>query len=195
MEQIDNKNKATLTILWILTFLIALVGATFGYFNSISKSDEQIITTGQALSVSVVINGSSNVTNISPTTWNANDISENEKNKNISIIPFSVSSTSRVNGSYTINMSTNIIENELFEGGSASDIAYKLYKGNNLVTEGNFNSGDFSKDITTGTITNTNDLNDNYKLYVYIDETHFEQNKLQNISFKITIGGTATQTN
>lgn len=196
MEQIDNKNRVTLTVLWIITFLIALIGATFGYFSAISKSDEQIITTGKSgLSVAVAITGASNVTNISPTTWNSTNISANESNENISVIPFSVTSTSRVNGTYTINMSTNIIENETFDGGSASDIAYKLYKDNSLVTEGNFNSGAFSKDITTGTITNTSDLNDNYKLYIYIDETNVPQNKLQDISFKVTIGGTAKQTN
>jgi len=195
MEQIDNRNRVTLMILWILTFLIALIGATFGYFSAISKSDEQIITTGKALSVAVAINGASNVTNISPTTWNTTDMSENEKNTNIAILPFSVTSTSRVNGTYTINMSTNITENELFEGGSASDITYKLYQDGRFVTEGNFNSGAFSKDITTGTIKTTSDLNDNYKLYIYIDEKNIPQNKLQNISFKVTIGGTAQQTN
>lgn len=194
MEQIDNKNKVTLTILWIITLLIAIIGATFGFFSSISKSDKQIITTGKSLSVAVTIMGATNVKNIIPTTWDKNDMSANENNKNISVIPFSVTSTSRINGTYSVDLNTNIKENELNEGGSAEEIMYRVYKDGKEVISGNFIEGEFNKEIVNGLISSNSDLNDKYKLYVYIDETHVAQDKLQGISFGLTLIGRADQT-
>jgi len=192
MEQIDERNKKTLLILWILTFLIALIGATFGYFSATSESDPQIITT-QSLSVGVAIEGATNVDKIKPTTWNATDMSVNENNTDITVIPFRVTSTSGINGTYTIDMSTNITENALHEGGSASDIKYRVYKGSTQIGNvGSFTTGDFKVEIVNGDIAETG-INDQYKLYVYIENKDEKQNKLQGISFDIVLSGTASQ--
>lgn len=189
----DNKTKRILTILWIITLFVAIIGATFGYFSATSKTDPQIITT-QSLSVSLSIEGSSNVDNIKPTTWDATTMANNESNDDIVKIPFKAISSSRINGTYAVNMSTNITENNLLNGGSASDIKYKLYKDNVEIKSGNFNTGDFNVEIANGTISKDSDLNDNYKLYVYIENKDEKQNKLQDIEFSITLSGSANQT-
>lgn len=192
MEQIDEKTKRILTILWSITLIVALIGATFGYFSATDKTDPQIITT-QNLGVSLTIEGATNVDNIKPTTWDTT-VTNNDNNDDIVRIPFKVKSTSRVNGTYTVNMSTNITENALLNGGSASDIKYKLYKDNAEIVSGNFTTGDFNVEIANGTISKDSDLNDEYILYVYIENKDETQNKLQNIKFSITLSGNASQT-
>ena len=192
MEQLDDRTKKILTILWAITLIVALIGATFGYFSATDKTDPQIITT-QNLGVSLTIEGATNVDNIKPTTWDTN-LANNDTNEDIVKIPFKIKSTSRVNGTYTINMSTNITENALLNGGSASDIKYKLYKDNTEIKTGSFTTGDFNEEIANGTISKDSDLNDEYMLYIYIENKDETQNKLQNIQFSITLSGNASQT-
>lgn len=192
MEQIDERNKKTLLILWVLTLIIALIGATFGYFSATAETEPQIITT-QSLSVGLAIEGATNVDKIKPTKWNETDMSANESNEDITVIPFRIYSDSGLSGTYTIDMSTNINENDLYEGGSASDIKYRVYKGNTPIGDvGSFTTGNFKVEIVNGTIVNTG-INDEYKLYVYIEDDNNIQNKLQGITFKVTLTGNAEQ--
>lgn len=193
MEYIDKRTKQTLIVLWIITLIVALIGATFGYFTATSKTDPQIITT-RTLTLDLVIEGTTKVDNIKPTTWDTN-MTNNESNNDIVKIPFRMKSTSGVEGIYSIKMNTKINENTLLNGGSASDIKYKLYKDNIEIKSGDFNIGDFSEVITTGDIIKNNKLNDEYKLYIYIEDTKEDQNKLQNITFGVTLIGEATQKN
>ncbi|MBQ7141348.1 MAG: hypothetical protein IJO32_07600 [Bacilli bacterium] len=193
MEKIDNRNKVTLIIIWILILLISLIGGTFTYFSAIKKSDKQIITT-RNLSISVIIENSTNLKNIEPTDWDSSDMSKNENNKNIAVIPFRVTSKSRLTGTYSVDLNTNITENNLYDGGKAEDIMYKIYKDGKEVISGNFNEGEFNKKVVSGIISRDRDLNDEYKLYVYIDETNVVQDKLQGISFGLTLVGRADQT-
>jgi len=132
MEKIDNKNKVTLIVIWILIMLITVIGATFAYFKAVAESKPQIITT-EGLTFSLVIDGPINVDDIKPTAWNDNDLSANENNEDVTIIPFNVFSNTGIDGSYKVNMTTNITENNLYEGGSAEDIKYKVYRNNQLV--------------------------------------------------------------
>jgi len=191
MEKIDNKNKVTLIVIWILIMLITVIGATFAYFKAVAESKPQIITT-EGLTFSLVIDGPINVDDIKPTAWNDNDLSANENNEDVTIIPFNVFSNTGIDGSYKVNMTTNITENNLYEGGSAEDIKYKVYRNNQLVKSGNFTTGDFNAEIVNGTITE-NGVNDDYKLYIYIENKDNVQNKLQGISFTVTLIGTADQ--
>ena len=188
----DKKNKIILMTLAIITFLVALLGATFAYFSAISRSKPQIITTS-SLSLSLKIEGATHVTNIKPTVWSAT-LSDNEANTDIVKIPFSVTSPAGVKGTYDVDMSTNIPSNGTLTGGSANDVKYKLYKGTTMVKEGSF-SASFNEQIISGSeIVENTVLNDSYKLYVYIENKNEEQNTLQNIDITINLTASATQT-
>ena len=190
----DKKNRIVLTVLASLTLVIALIGATFAYFSAVSQSEPQVITTS-SLNLSVAINGSTHITNIKPTTWSS-DLSQNDVNVDIVRIPFTVSSSSRLNGNYNINMTTQIPSNSQLSGGSASDVKYKLFKNGETtpLKEGSLSS-DFNEDIITmAPITADSTLNDTYILYVYIENKNEAQNTLQNIDFSIILNGSADQT-
>ena len=66
MKKIDNKNKVTLIVLWVLILLVVSIGATFAYFRAVAESEPQIITT-EGLTFNLDIEGTSNVDNIKPT--------------------------------------------------------------------------------------------------------------------------------
>lgn len=188
----DKKNKLILTVLAVLTLFIALIGATFAYFSAVSQSKPQVITTS-SLSLLVTISGSSNVTNIKPTTWSSN-MEDNENNKDVAKIPFTVTSNSKVNGTYDVTMTTNIATNSALTGGDVSDIKYKLYKDNVKVKEGSLSANFNEKVITNGVIALNDNLNDSYKLYIYIENKPNAQNILQNINFTVNLSGNANQT-
>jgi len=193
MKQINLKTKKILIILWSMTLLISLIGISFGYFSAISKSDPQIITT-QSLNISLTMEGSTHINNINPTIWDNINLENNDNNNNIVKIPFRIYSSSKFNGEYTIRMITNITENELLNGGNATDIKYKVYKENEEVTSGNFNKGEFDEQIVNEIISQDNNLNDTYNLYIYIENKNEAQNKLQDIEFSIRLFGEANQT-
>ena len=192
MEKIDNKNKVTLIVLWVLILLVVSIGATFAYFRAVAESKPQIITT-EGLTFNLDIEGSTNVDDIKPTIWNESNLTANENNEDVTVIPFKVYSSTGVKGIYKVRMTTNITENDLYEGGSAEDIKYKVYNGSNLIKSGNFTTGNFDVEIVNGVISD-NGINDNYRLYVYIENKNTVQNKLQGISFIVKLIGTAEQT-
>lgn len=185
----EDKNKKILTIIWSLTLVITLIGTSFAYFIVSSNTKPQIIIT-KSLDLSLILQGSTNIDKINPTNWSTL-MDDNDNNINIAKIPFAIKSSAQVDGTYTIRMTSNIKENDLLNGGSASDIKYKLYKDDKEVSSGNFNIGDVNLEIATGAILNNKDLDDEYILYVYIENRSESQNRLQNISFNITLHGEA----
>lgn len=188
----DKKNKTILTVLSVLTLLVALLGATFAYYSATSKSEPQIITTS-SLSLSINIDGSINVDNIKPTNWVS--LASAQTNKDITRIPFTVSSPAGVKAVYSVNMDTVIPSNSELTGGDASDIKYKLFKDGETtpLKEGSFSSNFNEQIITNSEIALNTPLNDKYVLYVYIENENAEQNTLQNISFSINLTGRADQ--
>lgn len=188
----DKKNKTILTVLAVLTLLVALLGATFAYYSATSKSEPQIITTS-SLSLSVTLKGSTHVTNIKPTTWTSTNAAKT--NEDIVIIPFSVTAPAGVKATYDINMSTKIPSNSALTGGSASDVKYKLFKDGEAAAlkEGSFSANFSETIINDATINEGSALNDAYVLYVYIENKDAEQNTLQDVDFSINITGTADQ--
>lgn len=190
----ENKNsKVLLTVIGVLTFLAALIGATFAYFSATSTTNEVKVTTSN-LNLNVEANGAAtHVTNIKPTTWNADT---KDTNPDVAKIPFKVTGTSSVAGTYTVNLKTNIVLNNELNGGSESDIKYRLFdsSGTEIGTEGSFQATtdvDILEDIA---ITANSTILDEYTLYVYIENnTEAEQNKLQDIDFTISLGGSAQQ--
>jgi len=188
----DKENKTGLTILWILTLIITLVGAAFAYYSATSTSEPQVITTS-SLSISVTLKGSTNVNNIKPTTWTS--LAEAETNSDIAKIPFVVSTTAGVKGIYSVNMKATIPSNSSLTGGSASDVKYKLFRDGetSVLKEGSL-STNFSENIIIDVpITEGIASNDNYNLYIYIDNKDEAQNTLQGISMSIGLTGTANQ--
>ena len=157
-----------------------------------SGGGNQTVSPTESLNMSVTVEGTSRADNIKPTKWDES-MAKNESNQDIAVIPFRVSSNSTKNAEYRVNMSTYIEENELLEGGSAQDIKYRVYKGDKEISSGNFHTGDFDVEIVNGIIEENKNLLDEYKLYVYIDETHVPQNRLQSISFSIILTGYVNQ--
>ena len=188
----DKKNRKLLTILWVITLFITLVGASFAYYNSVSKSKPQVITTS-SLSLSVTIKGSTHIENIKPTNWT--NVTDAKNNTDIAKIPFTVNVPAGVKAVYDVNMETTIPINETLSGGSVSDIKYKLFKTGETtpLKEGSLNSY-FNEDVIIDSPINEGQaLTDSYMLYVYIENKDVEQNALQDISFSIKITGRADQ--
>ncbi|MBE6153616.1 MAG: hypothetical protein E7166_05270 [Firmicutes bacterium] len=188
----DNDNRRVLTILSTLTLIVLLVGATFAYYSSISTSEPQVITTS-SLAISINLKGSTNVDNIKPTTWVS--LASAETNTDIVKIPFSVTTPAGVKAIYDVNMKATIPTNSKFTGGSASDFKYKLFKQGEItpLKEGSLDSN-FDEDIINNApILEGVSLNDNYILYVYIENKNESQNTLQDINMTISLTGRADQ--
>ena len=188
----DNKNKTTLTVLAILTLLVALFGATFAYFSATSKSKPQVITTS-SLSISVTLKNSTHIANIKPTTWTS--LVAAESNEDISKIPFTVTAPAGVKAVYSIKMETTIPTNTTLTGGDPTDFKYKLFKvgESTPIKEGSLSSNFSENIITNAPINKDVILNDEYILYVYIENKQELQNSLQNINFSIKLLGNADQ--
>ena len=91
--------------------------------------------------------------------------------------------------SNNIKLNTNLV------GGKVSDIKYKLYKNGTYYSEGSFSENFKEKIINDGSITLKGNLDDKYKLYIYIeDSNNFPQNQLQDINFTINLMADANQT-
>ena len=183
------KHKNTLLMIWLLTLFVAALGTSFAYFKMVSKSEVQMIITKQ-LNMNIITKESTNLKNISPTTW-SKKVEENNNNKNISKIHFTVSSTSKQSGTYQIDINSEIILKNDTTDETISDIKYKVYKGTEEINSGILKIGKFKKEIVSGIMKKNIDLNDTYILYIYIEENKTPQNKLQNISFPITLTGHA----
>ena len=188
----EKKNRTILTVLWVSTLFITLVGATLAYYSAVHKSKPQVITTS-SLSLSVTTKGSMHVENIKPTTWTS--VASAANNTDISKIPFTVTAPAGAKAIYDINLSTSIPINPELSGGSVSDIKYKLFKTGEKtpLKEGSL-SANFSEDIIVDSPINEGEvLNDSYMLYIYIENRQAEQNMLQDIDSSIKITGSADQ--
>ena len=206
MERENGRGKIALTVIGAATLLIALAGATFAYFSATSTTTTQTITTS-SLNLTVAADGeATHVSGIKPTTWVST--TDAETNNDIAIIPFKVTGSSSTNGTYTVNLSTNIVLNSgtvveqqdgeavPLTGGDVSDIKYRLFtkEGTEIGSEKSFSATTNEDIVTNGTITADVPLNDEYILYVYIENDESNpQNKLQGIDFTITLGGSASQ--
>lgn len=204
MERENTKGKIALTVIGAATLLVALAGATFAYFSATSTTETKTITTSN-LNLTVAANGAAtHVSNIKPTKWTSVDAVAS--NEDIAVIPFKVTGTSSTNGTYVVNMQTDITLNPStvvetqggqavgLKGGEVADVKYRLYKnGKEIIGETAFEAATNKDIVTNGVITANNALNDEYVLYVYIKDNDSDQNKLQGINFTITLGGSAVQ--
>lgn len=191
----ENKNKILLTVIGALTFVAVLVGTTFAYFSATSTTNSVNVTTSN-LNLNVEADGAAtHVTNIKPTTWDGATLANNDDNVDIAKIPFKVTGTSSVQGTYTVNLKTSIALNDSLTGGDVSDIKYRLFdsEGEEIGTEGSFAASTDVNILEDITIDGSGAILDEYVLYVYISDNSAEQNKLQDVDFTISLGGSAQQ--
>ena len=202
MEDARKNHNVLLTVIGVTTLLVAMVGATFAYFSATSESTEQNIKTG-VLKVSATSSEKNN-TNIKPTTWDGEEESEIADNKDVAVITLNVdtSQTTIEDATYNIFLNAtgiklNTGDDESLTGRNLSDIKWALFDESNKIGEGNF--GEASAD-DTGNVTNlkvnnqgenikitSGDDTQKYNLYIWIAESHNEQNQLQNLDINATL--------
>lgn len=203
----DRKHKILLTVIGAGTLLVAMAGATFAYFSATSTTTKQTVTTSSMDLTVAADTNTTHITNIKPTTWN-DTVATNVSNADIAKVSFKVTSTSTSAGTYTIKMTAprlalntgNDAAGNPLSGGTLDQIKYKVYKV----------SGDTYTAVTgagaTGTLDNpstektivvnapiNSSLNDQYVIFVYIENADAAQNQLQGLDFDISVTGTASQ--
>jgi len=202
----ERNNKVLLTVVGVLTLIASLVGATFAFFSATSTTETPVNITTSNLNLSVNADGEAlKVSGIKPTTWN-DDVLEDlanvgtegyVANPDIAVIPFVVEGTSNLPGTYVVNMTTSFVSTLTTD--DVSDIKYRIYErndttvGNQVGTEGSF-AAPTDADILTNVSFTAGDITDEYVMFVYIEnDTQNDQNKLQEVDFTISLGGSATQ--
>ena len=90
MEKDKKIHNTLLTIIGVMTLLVAVIGATFAYFSATYTAKPQNIKTGE-----LKVSASSSIDhneNIKPTKWNGDDVSEiDETNENdITVVTLTV---------------------------------------------------------------------------------------------------------
>ena len=201
MEDERKNHNVLLTVIGVTTLLVAMIGATFAYFSATATTDKQEIKTGE---LKVTANSRiENNKNIRPTDWDGTDVDTIlDKAKDIAVITLTVNTkdTTITDAAYDIFLDAEGVKlnSEGGTGGQLSDIKWALFDvdtDNNLIGE-----GDFGEDgvVTEGngkvtnlqvnesgkiSITpNSDDNSHNYKLYIWIKESHSEQNQLQGLT-------------
>ena len=192
-----NSNSIVLTVIGVATLLVALVGATFAYFSASSTSDPESVQSGH-LTISSSLD-EADEKDIVPTEW-SETMSENDDNINIAKFQYTVngSGTTVRDAVYDVKLTGTVslaskVENGVTasdQGGEESDVLYKLVSGESVVAEGNYSQIKTGKQILTGKTLNISG-NDTYTLYVFIDETNTNQDKLQGANVSATMEATA----
>lgn len=198
------KNKTSnilLTVIVIVTLLIAVVGATFAYFSATSSSTPQNVKTGK-LVVSTTT-GSVQGTNIKPIEASALNESwtDIKANNDIVKIPITVNTSGTT---ITTSNEDKIIADldiyltavsgfnkDSYTNGDPSDIKWKLVKSSDgSGTE----TGSFNKTTSEYKLTSANPIpvtsdvtNYEYTLLVYIENKNASQDDLQNITLSATV--------
>ena len=201
-ENQGNGNKALLLVIGAATFITAMVGATFAYFSATSTSDEKTVTTATSNLTVTATNNS--VENIRPTTWN-----EGNKDTDTEIVKMTVSvdGTSTASGRYslTMNQPTISIASIASDQGAVGDFKWAAYdeEGNQLVAPTSMAASQTNtlipgkdKSGYTNDYTATGDspvtIDDEYYVYVWIENKNADQNNLQEVSFDLTFTGSGT---
>ncbi|MBQ7141346.1 MAG: hypothetical protein IJO32_07590 [Bacilli bacterium] len=183
----ENRNNVLLTVIGVATLLVVLVGASFAYFTATASTTADQVETGK-LEITSALTGTSE-NRIKPT-----DFTVGEDNVDVAEFTFTVTGgATNVDGAtYDIRLLgllTGVAETA--DKGSADDIKYALYDSTNTpVATGSF------ADVTAETIIATNkplsgSTNDVYTLYVYIEESHGNQDNLQNVTINATMHAVA----
>jgi len=187
-----KEHKLIISLILMILAIFAVIGMTYAYFNATATSGVQVITTSN-LNLRLETGNATHVTGIMPTHW-PQTLEEANNNRNIVRIPFTISSTSRVTGNWSVNLKTTIIENTSLSGGSISDIKYRVYRPDGTFVNEGFFVRDFNEVIATGYMSALSNLEESFYLYIYIEETHTVQDSLSDIEFTVHFLGSAFQT-
>ena len=189
-DHIKKLNKSLLIICSVIIILV-ISSLTYAYFDQYKAGTEQNININE-FNFDLTTSSNTNVENLFPideTIYNSKIALDDDAN--VYKITFNVNGNADINGVYKIILDSIIELNPdtSLTGGTANDIKYVLYEGNTKLINGNFTS-DFN-----GVIYNKNfkagNINDNYILYIYIEDTSISLNKLKNISFNINLNITS----
>lgn len=144
-------NNIFLTIVAIITLIVAIVGASFAYFSATSNTERQNVTTG-SLKISA-ISGAVNEANIIPVkAENITTINAKMLNPNIAKLPLTIDTTgTTIEGTYQMYLNTTGIDGKInTTSGNSSHIKWELVgiTGENdniqhsIINSGNFETGD-----------------------------------------------------
>ena len=196
-ENHGNGNKVLLTVIGAATLLTALVGATFAYFSATASSEEQTVTTATS-NISVSIPEDNTIENLRPTTFDTD--SPVEKAGEVVKIPVTVQGKSTASGSYTLSLNEpeiTLSAGTTHDGALAqndqsdvSDIKWAVYDSDGkLVKTDSFTGTTQTTEIKTNSYAAgdgaTNNIDDSYYVYVWIDNKNYDQNKLQDLTFEV----------
>ncbi len=184
----NNKSSVLLTVLGICTLLVALVGASFAYFSAQSSTEKETVTTGELKVVTTL--SRTETDKIKPTTFSQPDAADNS---DVAKLNFNVKGTGTTvdKGTYSIYILGTATPKEVGEaGGTLKDIKYALYQDSTKKIEGDYSDISGGKAILTDQEL-TADTDDNYVLYVYINESSSNQDNLQDIDISTTMYATA----
>ncbi len=193
MEE-NIKKKIILGVVGITVLLIVLITATYAWFSARSEDESQQITTAKVDLVVEVNPDATHITNIKPTTWDAEDMANNNDNKDIVQIPIKVTNNSTIDVKYYLRLLAEGLElnnDETLTGGNLSEIKYILYElddVNKEIARGDFTEPEKEQIIIRKKAIKKDEIQ-NYKLYLYIEETEEIQNRLQGLNFNIIING------
>ena len=188
----NNKSSVLLTVLGVCTLLVALVGASFAYFSATATTGEESIQTGKLEIQSTLSESEEN--NIKPTTFSAEDADENN---DVAKLTFNVKGvgTTVTGGTYKIELLGTLAGNKtVSEKGETSEIKYALYKQGETteaISQGSFDDIKSKKTIDDPSFTLDSSTDNNYTLYVYIEETSENQDNLQNVTVSVAMNATA----
>jgi len=175
MEQRINK-KMTLLISSIIAILVLVIGITFAYFAATGSADSQRITSGE-LSIKFTTGNILRTTGLIP-------IQASEVETKATEINFSVENTGDLKAYFDVYLSDIVIAEELKD----SYFKYRLYEGETVIGEGNFELVGTDK-LLQRSVSIESGVTKNYKVLVWLEESNQDQNAMQNKSLtaKVTV--------
>jgi len=175
MEQRINK-KMTLLISSIIAILVLVIGITFAYFAATGSADSQRITSGE-LSIKFTTGNILRTTGLIP-------IQASEVETKATEINFSVENTGDLKAYFDVYLSDIVIAEELKD----SYFKYRLYEGETVIGEGNFELVGTDK-LLQRSVSIESGVTKNYKVLVWLEESNEDQNAMQNKSLtaKVTV--------
>lgn len=179
----NNRSNVLLTVIGIATLLVVLVGASFAYFTATASATADQVETGK-LDITSALTGTFE-NKIKPT-----EFVYGEDNIDVAEFTFTVTggATNVEGAKYDIKLMGLLTGvGEAADKGSADDIKYALYDSTNTrVATGKFTDVTAATTIVTDKAL-TGSTNDVYTLYVYIEESHGNQDNLQNVTINATM--------
>ena len=176
--KIDTDKK--IFFIAILALLVFGIGRAYAYFSAQANTEQQTVTTG-TLKVDIQNNGVIRAENISP-------ISTSKMFEDATKLNFTIDNTGTIDLNARIILNITNITEEL----KSYDFKWALYNEQNKINEGTFLDVGSELEIANA-IPILATKSQTYDLYIWIEETGFPQNELQNGTLEAKIAVNATQ--